>query len=306
MGRRLFRMHIKPATKESDLFEFCMKNGIVGSGWRLKTEVPTDLNDYVEKGRQLYLNRNFTSMVNRYKEMRVGDLIWVRNKGIYYICEIRDNKQSCVWQYWATSDGEKYDIGSYVNVNFKKVGTIDKVPGKIVDCFRSSRAIQKIHDETMLLYTEKLCGLGGSVVCLKEHTVFDFLQPEDMEELISLYLQVEKNCLVYTSTNKLDTAMYEFVATTRDGKEKFYPQVKTGDVSLNCENYEDIIKAPENKVCLFALSERYENYDKKKHDGRIILMYKNEIEAFMHEHKQLLPKRISSWMDIVNEACFIQ
>ena len=51
----------------------------------------------------------------------------------------------------------------------------------------------------------------------KKEDLFDLLQAEDVEEVISLYLQIVENNLVYTSTNKLDTQKYEFVAIARDG-----------------------------------------------------------------------------------------
>ena len=41
--------------------------------------------------------------------------------------------------------------------------------------------------------------------------------PEDVEEVISLYLKFEKNYLIYSSSNKLDTQTYEFVIDSRDG-----------------------------------------------------------------------------------------
>ena len=59
---------------------------------------------------------------------------------------------------------------------------------------------------TKKIYNKKQ---GEKIYDVKEIKDFlNFLLAEDVEEIISLYLQLEKNYLIYTSTNKIDTAKY--------------------------------------------------------------------------------------------------
>ena len=120
---------------------------------------------------------------------------------------------------------------------------------------------------------------------------FNFLLAEDLEEIVSLYLQLEKNYLIYTSTNKIDTAKYEFVMISRDGKEKCYTQVKTGNDKLVPENYINLTENS-NKVYLFALN-GYEGED----INNVICLKKDEILKFLLNNKKILPNRIKYWMD---------
>ena len=70
--------------------------------------------------------------------------------------------------------------------------------------------------------------------------IFDFLQAEDVEEIISLYLQIKKDYLIYTSTNKLSTQKYEFVGVARDGSHNCYAQVKSGNLSLDGDHFRSL------------------------------------------------------------------
>ena len=97
--------------------------------------------------------------------------------------------------------------------------------------------------------------------------------------------------MVYTSTNKLDTQKYEFVAVARDGSHYCYPQVKTGSVSLDGNNYKDLA-VNGNKVFLFATSEAYSNVD----GVNIVALTRKEMMDFIMTNKAIMPQRIKQWM----------
>ena len=94
----------------------------------------------------------------------------------------------------------------------------------------------------------------------KKEEILEFLQPEDVEEVVSLYLQLEKGYLLYSSTNKLGTQTYEFVAVARDGSHKAYLQVKTGKTPLDGNNYKELITNGD-KVIMFTVEGNYKNTD---------------------------------------------
>jgi len=117
------------------------------------------------------------------------------------------------------------------------------------------------------------------------------LLPEDVEEIISLYLQVEKDYLIYTSTNKIDTAKYEFVMISRDGSHLCYAQVKTGNICIDFNDFSHLTKG-NNKVYLFAVSQNYI----KNNDSNIISLTKREIVDFLFNYTFIMPQRIRMWL----------
>ena len=124
---------------------------------------------------------------------------------------------------------------------------------------------------------------------MKKEEILDFLQPEDVEEAVSLYLQVEKGYLIYSSTNKLDTQTYEFVAVAKDGSHKAYPQVKTGNAPLDGNDYRELT-ADGDKVFLFTVHGAYRNTA-----GMDIIERKSLID-FIYGHKNIMPGRIRQWL----------
>ena len=82
---------------------------------------------------------------------------------------------------------------------------------------------------------------------------------------------------------------------SRDGKEKCYTQVKTGNIKLDPEDY---INLTENnvKVYLFTL----EGY-KRENINNVICLKKKEILDFIKNNKEILPSRIKYWMEEIEK-----
>lgn len=297
----LWKIVIKTASEDGKDFEFCKKNNIVGVGWCLTDEddnlyVPKDIDDAIRVAR---LEHNYKgkkgciTALNALKEIKVNDLIWTRYGGIYYICRVLSK-----WKYCNDEEHRKEDVCHFVDVEYVEVGTIDKIPGRITNCFRSRSSIQRIHDDSHIMTNitkdmyNKLTGKNFyETIQYGKNDILDILQPEDVEEVVSLYLQVSKNYLVYTSTNKLDTQKYEFVAVARDGSHYCYPQVKTGNERLDGNIYKDLA-VNGNKVILFATSEGYSNVD----GVNIIALTRKEMMDFIMANKAIMPHRIAQWM----------
>ena len=233
-------------------------------------------------------------VINCYSEIEKDDLIWVRDRdNIFYICRVIEK-----WQYDYKDDNEKNDIYSYFPVEYIKVGTLEEVPGKVINSFRASATLQRIHGENIVEMTKKIYNKKSNNKLYETKKIEDFLNfllPEDVEEIVSLYLQLEKNYLIYTSTNKIDTAKYEFVMISRDGKEKCCIQVKTGNITLDPEDYINLIEN-NDKVYLFTLG-KY----KKENINNVICLKKEEILDFIKNNKEILPSRIKYWMEEVEK-----
>lgn len=294
----LWKIVVNTSSQDGKQFEFCLKNNIIGVGWCFRDNnenlyTPKDIDDAIRIGREHFHARGCTTALNALKEMEPDDLIWTRHEGIYYICRVTSK-----WKYSNDEDHIREDVCNFVEVEFVKVGTIEKIPGRITNCFRARSSIQHIHDSNKLMTNitrslyNKLTGQNYyEIRNYDKEDIFDLLQPEDVEEVVSLYLQLKKNYLVYTSTNKLDTQKYEFVAIARDGSHNCYPQVKTGNEVLDGNQYIELTEQG-NKVYLFATSEKYLNIN----GTNIIAIYRKELLDFIYQNKKIMPFRIQQWM----------
>ena len=270
----LWKMNIKTDSIEGiDPFTFCKTNKILGCGWRLTDEngeklIPKDIEECEKLGREQYNTRGFVVSIHALKEIDVDDLIWTRHKGIYYICKVESK-----WRHDISDENYDADVLNIIDVEFLEVGTIENVPGKVINSFRARSTIQRIHGytdngksinpalvATMKIYNDKTKTCDYDVEPIDKKNILDMFLPEDVEEIISLYLQAAKNYLIYSSSNKLDTQTYEFVMTSRDGGHLCYTQVKTGNVSLDGDDYKHLTSNG-NKVYLFAVSQKYYNVD---------------------------------------------
>ena len=298
MKEYVYRIYIRPESAVTqNPFDFCKKNNILGIGWRLdeknleKFKEESNFENYKKLVLEQYNKDNgLKKVINCYSEIEEDDLIWARDRdNIFYICRVTNK-----WQYSYEHANDVNDIFSYFPVEYVKVGTIEEVPGKVVNSFRPNATLQRIHGKSIFEMTKKIYNrkLGNKSYRVEEIEDFlNFLLAEDVEEIISLYLQLEKNYLIYTSTNKIDTAKYEFVMTSKDGKEKCYTQVKTGNEILVPEDYVNLTEN-NNKVYLFTLG----GYKGKDIDN-VVCLTKDEILDFILKNKEILPSRIKYWID---------
>lgn len=301
MKNYIFRIHIRPQSdKNENPFEFCKKKSIIGIGWPLdeekleKLKNENNFENYKKLVLEQYTDKGSKTVLNCYSEIEKNDLIWARDRdNIFYICRVIGK-----WQYDYKDDNEKNDIYSYFPVEYIKVGTLEEVPGKVINSFRASRTLQRVHGENIAEMTKKIYNKKSNNKLYETKKIekfLNFLLPEDVEEIVSLYLQLEKNYLIYSSTNKIDTAKYEFVMTSRDGKEKCYTQVKTSGEKLNPENYINLT-TNNNKVFLFSLGGYKDN-----NVNNVICLKKGEILNFVFKNKEILPNRIKYWIDEVEK-----
>ena len=302
MKEYVYRIHIRPESATiQNPFDFCKKNNILGIGWRLdeknleKLKKENNFENYKKLVLEQYNKDNgLKKVINCYSEIEEDDLIWARDRdNIFYICRVTDK-----WQYSYEYANDVNDIFSYFPVEYVKVGTVEEVPGKVVNSFRPNATLQRIHGKSIFEMTKKIYNrkLGNKSYKVEEIEDFlNFLLAEDVEEIISLYLQLEKNYLIYTSTNKIDTAKYEFVMTSKDGKEKCYTQVKTGNEILVPEDYVNLTEN-NNKVYLFTLG----GY-KGKDVNNVVCLKKDKILDFILKNKEILPNRIKYWIDSIKK-----
>lgn len=292
----VWRIHIKndvcDGYTRNDLLSFCRDKKLIGVGWGdIKTR--EDSESEIRKEAQSY--RNATAgikAVNTMRKMRIDDLIWTRLDGIYYLCRVTE--------LWKNSKPEtmhyKLDIPNYVNVEWLEIGLEQDVPGKVVSSFRpaaSAQAITGVEDISQYLWNQ-YAKEEYYTLAKNKMDIWSVLSAESIEELVLLYLQAEKGYHVYSTTMKYAFREYECFMVKKDGTHA-YPQVKTGSVILNADDYMDALKYDKKAtIYLFSTSEKYV----KNGCDDIQFLYKQEIERFIRENRCMLPALTQSWIDL--------
>lgn len=296
----IWRINLKSDGKDPQ--NFCLTEGVVGVGWALEPKgAICDWEKYYEAGKQKYFNnkdRGWWPAVNAIRnKMQLNDLCWTRKKnGDYYLGRINGE-----WKYEGDGEFWENDIVNVRSCDWKKIGTIDKVPGKVVNSFIPSRTLQRVEDETVQRYS---CFLYNSLgndtssftyplrpIC--ESRLFKLISSDDCEDVVGLYLQ-EQGWRVIPSTCKNDTAAYEFVMKRSASGETAVLQVKQGSAS----SLDEKNNCPDGvTVFWFATDGDYSTIKNKT----IHLIDPHEIEKFVSKNPRLLPDRVTTWMEIIDK-----
>ena len=293
---RVWRIHIKTDIESGldrkDLLDFCQREKLVGVGWaEIKTKENSE--EAIRKEAAYYDDATAAiKALNAMRRMQIDDLIWTRLDNKYYLCRVTG-----LWEDRNPSEQHyRFDISNYVNVEWLEVGYEQNVPGKVVSSFRpaaSAQSISGVEDISMYLWN-KYSQTDRYHVKKDKLNFWSVLSAESIEELVLLYLQVEKGFHIYSSTVKYAFPIFECQMVNDKGI-KCYPQVKSGNVSLNAKDYVDVLKLdPSAEIYLFSTSEAYTSNDCKN----VVFLYKNEIERFIRTHKEVLPELTYNWIDL--------
>jgi len=295
---QVWRIHIRPMGPEGNVnvnesVELCLEQQVIGIGWRVDKK-PVSKEEYIKMGEKIYGDSSWRSNTESllYK-MKHDDLVWFRDtNGIYYLGRIKGD-----WEY---RDGDKNLRTDIINVRPVELYKVDsRVPGKIINSFIPRRTIQKIHDETALLFSQivfnRLSGKKHYELHNRENfDIFNLLSAEDLEDVIGLYLQLERNYILIPSSRgrRDDTIKYEFELLNKKG-EKAFVQVKSGNVVINPDEY----KNSEGKYFLFSTG----GYTYEVANDNLETLSKSKIENFLKEYQEILPLNIRAWLEFLNE-----
>jgi hypothetical protein len=291
----VFRIHIRPQGGSADwqtAFAYCIKNGLLGVGWRTESNRNTkDWDEYYKEASQLYDDLSGSTYIHSW--VKEGDLVWTRSPSPseYYLARVTSD-----WEYWASDEGRArdIDIANIFRCDIRRV-KIDEVPGKVVNCFRPARTIQEIADEAVLEYSKhlwnKLCGQPiYETDTAKFSDIFMMLDPEETEDVLFLYLQ-NLEWFVVPSSRKADTTSFENYVVNRKTMERASTQVKTGHVALNRDDYADTPR----KVFLFQSNDIYTG---SEHEN-VVCVRRDEMLKFLRSSRSWLPQVIVEKMNML-------
>ena len=294
----VWRIHNKNDFSESkgytkdDLIQFCKTEGIIGVGWS-KITTCIDSEDAIRKEAEQYNDRATAGLkaVNAMRSMQLNDLIWARVNGIYYLCKVTG--------LWINrkAEGKHYDldVSNYVNVEWLTVGMEDLIPGHVISSFRPAAAAQKIKNvEAISKYIwNKIKELNEYEIKNERLNIWELLSDKDIEEVVLLYIQIEKGYYILTQSLKSTTKEYECTMINKNGQLAF-PQVKSGNVCVKADDYMDALKRREDaQIFLFTVCEKYVRND----SPNVHYLTRKEIENFMQNTK-MLPELTRNWLEL--------
>lgn len=287
----VYRIHIRPNGGLADpafSFAYCLKAQVLGLGWQTEGHVSgISWDAYENTAAATYGSERLSRVRYLKKHVKPDDLLWTRDTtGTYYLAKVRSG-----WEYLTSAEARDADITNVVRCDILRVPSVDDVPGKVVACFRPSRAIQAIRDGTVHEYSQHLWNrLSGRPYFAVEEggfeSVFPFLSSEETEDVVFLYLQF-RGWLVVPNSRKAGTMRYEFYLINRKTHERAIVQVKTGKTALTPSEW----RGRSEKVFLFQSRGVYRGASEKG----IECLSPREVEEFIHANLDLMPASIAHW-----------
>ncbi len=290
----IWRLHIKPdwskGKTRADVINYCLANKVAGIGWPVDV-VPQSAEDYELEARSKYGNR--CSAITFTKKISIGDLIWSRDgKGTYYLGRVFGP-----WFYCNSTDCIDLDIPNQLSCEWTEIGLDEHVPGKIVACFRSPRALQSIEDVDGSMQDQSAWIFDNynkndespsrrSGKELTGNSFFKLISSEDCEDIVGLYLQKIKGYCIIPSSCKKDTIGHEFILKHSEGFQTALVQVKQGNISLDEKSLSEA-----NHIFLFS-TEGYASFQ----SSNVSILSVDELFAFVKQYEGLLPERIKYWL----------
>jgi len=332
MGYNIWRIQTNTDSFDGrKIADICLNEGIVAMGWSFRDnhldkkylsdeEILTIQNerskirtfdDYVRiyTSYKIYPKKSrvpdtINDNIKRLKsEMGVGDLIWMRNRGLYYLGRVGDGS---IWQYNSAPDILDMDASNQrTNISWFLVGDENAVPGAIATAMIRGRTLQRISKTgvdafSMLLYNK----LSGIVyyenICLEcnLNTFYSLLSSDDCEDLLCSWLYDQYGYIAIPSTNKKSTELYECVLKNPQNGTRIYPQVKNeqaGESDIDVIDYLDL----NGEVWLFSTFATIQNLDKmndKIHLADATILFEYVISG---KGNNYLPDSILRWYDLI-------
>ncbi len=292
MTKSMYRIHLFKWTGNFDASKYrsyCLENNILALGWspyEYGIENIANFKEYLTSASGEWKDSAFHTAINAIRNIQIGELCWTQIDGVYYLGKINDTEPH--YEY------NKYYpyIGPYRMCVWKKCH-MDEVPGDIIRGLIGGKTLQRVGGEISRLYSEFIYDGSKSKI---NKGFADLLHPIDVEDLLGIYLQVEKGYILYPSTSKNDTAEYEFMLMQKDSKKRAVVQCKTGNTPITdnsvllSKNFSDF------DVYLTAI---YGDYPKTNHPN-IHIVKIEELDIFARNYREILPRRIQKFLEFTD------
>jgi hypothetical protein len=286
-ARPLYRVQLR---QTETAVSFCLSRNVVGVGWGVQDSAPgqeLDWPAYVDLATALYGGvKEGPALVH---SLPSDSLVWLRDKfGTYYLAEVSGD-----WQYLPDDESVEADVHNVRPARIERVGVESQVPGAVIAAFRPPRTLQAVRNVVASRYSEFLFAklAGRELPAWKpsvDEVLTSLLSSQDLEDLISCYLQRRYGYLMMPGNTRPDTLAYEFVLRHPDDGHEAVLQVKSGHSAVHL----DALPTDFRKAFVFSPSDSYTGQPAANVEK---LLFANVID-FMTSEPFSLPRRVENWV----------
>lgn len=276
-----------PEERKSEKAHKCelnsIKNGICGMGWN-----PDDsfwkagkniINDMSISYDTLNYGKGWKTAFNIYKEMEAGSYILTRTiDDICYVGKIVGTAYHEKGKY----NFESYDNYSWiVDVDWKKIGNFMNIPNGLRGLMSGRiNTVKRVTDDVHKALLEALYKGMENKIVLKEDNFCTALAPNDLEDLVALYISRENSSyMIVPSSSKVTEPKYEFKFIDMNNCNKpITCQVKNNKPVIASQYESDDLY----KIYLFSGIEDYGDIDEIANN--IIIIKRSELFILLKEY----------------------
>ena len=239
-----------------------------------------------------------------FESLEVGDFIWTRCEGVYYVAQIPDNPIN-LFYIDTSEEAIRHDCVVQIRgINWVKCGTEESVPGSVSTYSSNKGALIRIdNNETThndmtatSIFSNRIINPTDSKLLIQDRNeIFSLLGPTGLEDLVAIWLFDKYGYFVIPSTNKIGTQKYEFVLVNGEKennsyvRRRIYIQVKNGNVDLKTQNFIDLLEG-NNEVWLVTTGGVIRDCNGNKEQDQIVRYTRNNgiIESISFDKKVLV------------------
>lgn len=261
-------------TKRVISSKYFIENNCVSGGWgdpaTNYSESVNDFYSYRDKWNEMYkYKKNWKNqgIYHLFETVKIGDFLWTRLEGVYYVAEVKANPLD-LFYIDDSPEAIMYDcVVQLKDIEWKKCGTEESVPGSISTFSRNRNSIFKVDTKETVedgysltsLFSKKVLYPNTKALFTDKNMILYLIGYSGLEDIVALWLYDKYNYVTIPSTNKTSTEKYEFVLV--DGSKnnndyvdtkKIYIQTKNGKNTLNFKDYEDLISNTKNELWLVS------------------------------------------------------
>jgi hypothetical protein len=283
---------------------FCRRAGVVGIGWgrwTLKVSDGAPLEEVLAEIKGIEGWKPGGDTVRRLAEdAKCGDFVWNRDSsGAYWLGRITGP-----WRFDGSADASKWDLNNLRDCEWLPRSYRDwEVPGAVVRSFTGPgssfsrvapderggwRVTQLIWEQTKDPTTRPPTFEPGEIVT-------DLLDPSDAEDIALLYLQAQ-GWLLMPSSRMNDTPLYEAAFKHIDDGRMAVVAVKSG--GKNPVPVSEVVDAVADQGAQVFVFSTHESFAGNPGELGATKISRAEIVEFMASKPELLPPRITRWIDL--------
>ena len=280
---KLFRWNFE---QKNEYRNFALTHDIIGFGWAASNQqyctsvemYRANIEQQIKEG-WVKDGASWRHTLAYLQQMRPGDFVWtLGGDGHYYCGKITDTEVHFSLPGFLS-------VGMWKKCQWKKY-THDQVPGKVITSLILGGTLQHVWD-----VTEYTAYLYDGTPFAKKPDFFALLHPDDLEDLLGLYLQQSAGYYVFPSTNKTGTALFEYMLVHKATGKRAVIQCKTGQAAVPPENIRTFTTDYKD-MDVYITTLRDDDYA----GANIHVIKKETLKTWAQQHLPILPGRIKNFL----------